>query len=174
MNAMHTFTERDPAERSWFNRLFYRDRRPTWLGHVVSQFFCWWARAGLPPRSWVALQVRDRASGRLRADAVVVPTVGGQQYIVSMFGTISDWVHNLEASHGEAAIFHGGSRLVRLVLVPPEERALVLREYVRVASSGRKHFPLPVGAPLAEFAAIASDYPVYRIHPAVPITHPPG
>jgi len=39
----------------------------------------------------------------------------------------------------------------------------MLREYVRVASSGRKHFPLSVGAPLADFAAIASQYPVYRI-----------
>jgi hypothetical protein len=37
------------------------------------------------------------------------------------------------------------------------------REYVRVASSGRKHFPLGVGAPLADFAAIAAHYPVYRI-----------
>jgi hypothetical protein len=49
------------------------------------------------------------------------------------------------------------------MLVPPTERAPVLREYVRVASSGRKHFPLAVGAPLANFAAIAEMYPVYRI-----------
>lgn len=160
---MEPFTEPDPAERSAFNRLFYLNRRPTWFGHWVSQFFCWWARIGLPPRSWVALEVRDRASGRMRADAVVVPTVAGQRYIVSMFGTISDWVHNLDASHGEAVIVHGGSQRVRLVSVPPEERAPVLQEYVRVASSGRKHFPLPVGAPLADFAAIAAQYPVYRI-----------
>jgi hypothetical protein len=33
----------------------------------------------------------------------------------------------------------------------------------RVASSGRKHFPLLVGAPLAEFAAVASQYHAYRI-----------
>jgi hypothetical protein len=46
---------------------------------------------------------------------------------------------------------------VRLVPVPPEERANILREYVRVASSGRKHFPLPIGAPLADFAAIAAQ-----------------
>jgi hypothetical protein len=52
------------------------------------------------------------------------------------------------------------------VKVAPEERAPILQEYVRVASSGRKHFPLPVGAPLADFAAIASQYPVYRIEPA--------
>jgi hypothetical protein len=163
MKRMNTFADRDPAERSAFNRLFYRNRRPTWFGHWVSQFFCWWARAGLPPESWFALEVRDRASGRVRADAVVVPTVEGERYIVSMFGTISDWVQNIEAGHGDAVICHGGSLRVRLVAVPPGERAPILREYVRVASSGRKHFPLPVGAPLADFAAIAAQYPVYRI-----------
>jgi hypothetical protein len=160
---MDTFTEPDPAERRAFNRLFYRNRRPTWFGHWISQFFCWWARLGLPPQSWVALRVRDRVSGRMRQDAVVIPTVEGQPYVVSMFGTISDWVHNLEAADGDAVISHGGSVRVRLVKVAPDERAPILREYVRVASSGRKHFPLPVGAPLAEFAAIASQYPVYRI-----------
>jgi hypothetical protein len=157
------FAEPDPAERSAFNRLFYRNRRPTWLGHWVSQFFCWWARAGVPPRSWVALRIRDRVSGRMRQDAVVVPTVAGQRYVVSMFGAISDWVHNIDAAHGDAVVSHGGSQRVRLVLVPSEQRAPILREYVRVASSGRKHFPLPVGASVADFAAIASQYPVYRI-----------
>ena len=117
----------------------------------------------MPPRSWFALGVRDRASGRMRRDAVVVPTVSGERFIVSMFGTISDWVHNIEAAHGDAVISHGGSFRVRLVPVPPEQRAPILQEYVRVASSGRKHFPLPVGAPLADFAAIAAQYPVYRI-----------
>lgn len=144
-------------------RFFYRDRRPSRLGHWNSQFFCWWARFGLPPRFLVALEVRDRVSGHMRADAVVVSTVAGQQYIVSMFETISDWVHNVEASKGDAVISHGGSRRVRLVLIPPEERAPILREFVGIAASGRKHFPIPVGAPLADFAAIAAQYPVYRI-----------
>ena len=89
---MDTFIEPDPAERRAFYRLFYRNRRPTWFGHWVSQFFCWWACLGLPPRSWVALEVCDLVSGRLRADAVVVSMVAGRRYIVSMFGTISDWV----------------------------------------------------------------------------------
>ncbi len=158
-----SFSAPDPAERDAFNRLFYRNRRPTWLGHWVSQFFCWLAYLGLSPRNWVALQVRDRVSGRMRADAVVIPTVSGQQYIVSMFGTISDWVQNLDAAHGDAVISHRDSVHVRLVPVPPAQRASVLQEYVRVASSGRKHFPLGVGAPLADFEAIADQYPVYRI-----------
>jgi hypothetical protein len=157
------FADRDPAERSAFMRLFYRDRQPTWFGHVNSQLFCWWARLGLPPRFLVALEVPDRISGRKLQDAVLTPTVQGQRYIVSMFGTISDWVHNLEAAHGNAMIYHGRPERVRLVPVPPEGRAPILQEYVRVASSGRKHFPLPVDAPLADFAAIAALYPVYRI-----------
>jgi hypothetical protein len=99
----------------------------------------------------------------MREDVVVVPAVAGERYIVSMFGDISDWVHNIDAAHGDAVIAHGGSVHVRLVLVPPEERASILREYVRVASSARKHFSLPVGVPLADFAAIAAQYPVYRI-----------
>jgi hypothetical protein len=157
------FAGPDPAEHSAFNRVFYRNRRPTWVGHWVSQLFCWWARLGLPPQSWVALRVRDCVSGRMRQDAVVTPTVAGERYVVSMFGTISDWVHNIEAANGDAVIAHGGSVRVRLVKLAPDERAPILREYVRIASSGRKHFPLPVEAPLVEFAAIASQYPVYRI-----------
>jgi hypothetical protein len=103
----------------------------------------------------------------MRADAVVVPTVGGERYVVSMFGTISDWVQNVEAAHGEATISHGGSVRVRLVPVAPDGRAPILRESICVASSGRKHIPLPEGAPLADVAAIAAQYPVYRIERAV-------
>jgi hypothetical protein len=68
------------------------------------------------------------------------------------------FLHNIEAAHGDAMISHGGSQRVHLVLAPPEERAPTLQEYVRVASSGRKHFPIA-----GRFAAIAAQYPVYRI-----------
>jgi hypothetical protein len=38
--------------------------------------------------------------------------------------------------------------------------------YVRIASSGRQHFPLPDGAPQSDFDAIAGRYPVYRMDPS--------
>ena len=123
-------------------RLYYRHRRPTWFGHVTSQFFCWWARIGSPPRLLVALEVVDRISGKKRCDAVMTPTVRGQRYVVSMFGTLSDWVQNLEACHGDAAIYHGRREHVRLILIPPQERAPVIKEFARIASSGRRHLPL--------------------------------
>lgn len=80
-----------------------------------------------------------------------------------MLGPGSDWVKNVEAAHGDAVLRQGRRRRVQLVLVPADRSAPILREYVRVASSGRHHFPLTVDAPLSDFEAIADRYPVYRI-----------
>lgn len=156
----------DPAERSALMRLFYRDWRPTRLGRWVNRLACWWSGLGLPPKFQAALEVRGRVSGCKRSSPVVIATVEDKHYLVSMLGPGSDWVKNVEAAHGDAVIRQGRRRRVRLVAVPPELRAPILREYVRIASSGRQHFPLPVGVPLSDFAAIAERYPVYRIDPA--------
>jgi deazaflavin-dependent oxidoreductase (nitroreductase family) len=125
----------------------------------------WWAGLGLPPTIQAALEVRGRTSSRTRANPVVIATVEGKHYLVSMLGPRSDWVKNVEAAQGDAVLRQGRPRRVRLAPVPPEQRAPILREYVRIAPSGRRHFPLPVGAPLSAFAAIADRYPVYRIDP---------
>jgi deazaflavin-dependent oxidoreductase (nitroreductase family) len=156
----------DPAERRALMRLFYRDWRPTRVGRWVNRLQGWWSGLGLPPRFMAALEVRGRVSGRRRSTTVVIAAVEGQHYLVSMLGPGSDWVQNVEAAHGEAVLRQGRRRRVHLVLEPPEQRAPILREYVRMAPSGRQHFPLPVDAPLVEFAAIAERYPVYRIDPA--------
>ncbi len=160
---MSEVLQRDPAERGAVTRLFYRDWRPTRLGRWVNRFEGWWAGLGLPPNVMASLEVRGRRSGRRRANPVVIATVAGNDYLVSMLGSRSDWVRNVEAARGEAVLRHGRRRRVRLMPVPPEQRAPILREYVRIAPGGRKHFPLPVGAPLPAFAAIADRYPVYRI-----------
>ncbi len=156
----------DPAERSALMRMLYRDWRPTRLGRWVNRFACWWSGLGLPPKFQAALEVRGRTSGRSRSSPVVIATVEGNHYLVSMLGPGSDWVKNVEAAHGDAIIRQGRRRRVHLVAVPPERRAPILREYVRIASSGRRHFPLSAGAPLSDFEAIADRYPVYRIDPS--------
>lgn len=153
----------DPAERSALMRLFYRDWQPTRLGRWVNRVQGWWSSLGLPPSFVATLEVRGRTSGRRRATPIVIATVEGTRYLVSMLGPGSGWVKNVEAAGGKAALRHGRLERIQLSLIPPEERAPVLREYVRIAPSGRQHFPLPVGAPLSEFAAIAAHYPVYRI-----------
>ncbi len=162
----HKEAHTDPAERSAYMRLFYRGWRPTRLGRWVNRSMAWWSGLGLPPKIQAALEVRGRVSGRVRSIPVVIANVEGKRYLVSMLGTQSEWVKNVEAANGDAIIRQGRRRRVHLVPVPPAERAPILREYVRIATSGRTHFPLPVGAPLAEFEAIAERYPVYRIEPA--------
>jgi F420H(2)-dependent quinone reductase len=94
----------DPAEQSALMRLFYRDWRPTRLGRRVNGFSSWWSGLGLPPRSQAVLEVHGRKSGRRRSNPVVIATVEGKRYLVSMLGPGSDWVKNVEAGHGDAVI----------------------------------------------------------------------
>ena len=126
----------------------------------------WWSALGLSSREMAVLEVRGRASGQRRSTPVVIATVEGKRYLVSMLGPGSDWVKNVEAAHGDAVLRQGRRRPVHLVGVPPSERAPILREYVRVATSGRHHLPVAVGAPLSDFQTIADRYPVYRIDPS--------
>jgi len=162
---MYDATHVDPAERNPVRRLFYRGWRPTRVGRWANRVAAWSSALGLSSKAAV-LEVRGRASGERRSTPVVIATVDDSHYLVSMLGPGSDWVKNLEAARGDAIIRQGTRRAVRLVGVPPAERAPILREYVRVATSGRHHLPVAVGAPLSEFAAIAERYPVYRIDPA--------
>ncbi len=159
---MSRSTQPDPAERSPLLRLFYRDWRPTRLGRRANRLAKWWSGLGLSSRDAV-LEVRGRASGQPRSTPVVIATVEGKRYLVSMLGPGSDWVKNVEAAHGVAVLRQGRRHPVRLVGVPSAERAPIIRAYVGVATSGRHHFPVAVGAPLSEFDLIAERYPVYRI-----------
>lgn len=146
-------------------RLFYRGWRPTRLGKWANRVSGWWSGLGLPPRFMAVLEVPGRKSGHRRSNPVVIATVDGSGYLVSMLGPGSEWVKNVEAAQGDAVIRQRRRRPVHLVAMPREQRAPVLREYVRIATSGRQHFPVAVGAPLADFEAIAERYPVYRIDP---------
>jgi len=153
----------DPAEQIRSLHLFYRGWRPTRLGKVVNGAWAWLSGLGLTPRILLTLQVKGRSSGRLRANVLVPAAYGGQRYLVSMLGDGSEWVRNVRAAGGEAFIKRGRSAPVMLIEIPPEERAPILKEYCRVATSGRHHFPVPHTAPLSEFEAISAHYPVFRI-----------
>jgi deazaflavin-dependent oxidoreductase (nitroreductase family) len=152
----------DPAE-SGFLRWFYRGWRPTRLGMWANRAQGWLAGMGMPPAYQVLLETRGRSSGRRRSTPIVIATVDGVEYLVSMLGPRSAWVKNVEAASGRAVLKHGKRRRVRLEPVPVGARAPVLKEYVRVAKSGRRHFPVSPDAPLSAFEEIAARYPVYRI-----------
>ena len=164
--GMTTTKRADPAEQRRELRWFYSGWRPTPLGKLWNGAFAWASGLGLLPPILVTLQVRGRSSGRLRTNVLVPVSHAGQRYLVSMLGDGSDWVRNVRAAGGEAFIKRGGLQPVTLTEIPREERAPILKAYCTVATSGRHHFPIPPSATLAEFEAIAEDYPVFRIDQA--------
>ena len=156
----------DPAERSGYLRLFYREWRPTRFGRMWSRAWAWASGLGLTPRILITLQVKDRSSDRLRATVLVVARYQGQRYLVSMLGDGSEWVQNVRAAGGKASIKRWRSHPVMLTEIPPPERASILKAWCSIATSGRHHLPVSHDAPISAFEAIAGDYPVFRIDPA--------
>lgn len=155
----------DPAERAGYLRYFYKGWRPTRVGRIWSRLYAWVSGLGLLPRILLTLQTKDE-SGRICATILVVATYQGRRYLVSMLGEGSEWVKNVRAAGGKAAIKRGRSQPVQLTEIPPDERAPILKAWVQVATSGRQHLPVSHDAPVSAFEAIARDYPVFRIDQA--------
>jgi hypothetical protein len=113
--------------------------------------------------------VAGRRSGRALSVPLVIADVQGERYLVSMLGEDVNWVRNLRAAGGAAALRHGGRERVHLEEVPPPERAAVLRTYLGRAPNARVHFPVRLDAPPSDFEGIADRYPVFRVTPRRPV-----
>ena len=110
-----------------------------------------------------------RVRGRISGDPIDVPLATiryqGEWYLVSMLGAAANWVRNVEAADGVAILTHGRRRPVRLVDVPVEQRAPIIKRYLFFAVGARPHVELSWKAPITEFRAVADRYPVFRITP---------
>jgi hypothetical protein len=76
-----------------------------------------------------------------------------------MLGADAGWVCNLKASEGRAALRHGSREEVLLLDVPPEQRARILKPFLKRALGARAHIPVAKDAPLSEFEKIAPTLP---------------
>lgn len=152
----------DPAERSYL-RYFYRNWRPTRFGRMWNGAYAWLAGLGLTPGLLVNLQVKSQSNDHLCSTILVGASYEGSRYVVSMLGENSEWVKNVRAAGGRAFIKRGRLQPVVLKEVPVEDRAPILKAWSQVATSGRQHLPVSHEAPVAAFAAIAPNYPVFRI-----------
>ncbi len=132
------------------------------MAHLRAAVFSW----GLQPRRWVTLEVPGRKSGRLTRFPLGMANNGRQWYLVSMLGEDCHWVKNVRANNGNAVLRHGRAVACHLAEVPPEERAPIIRRYLHQVPGVRPHIPVDRRAPPADFAAIAADYPVFRVTPA--------
>ncbi len=108
------------------------------------------------------LSVPGRASGELRATPVSPLNYEGQRWLVAGIAG-ADWVKNLRVAGWGVLTKGKHSERVTVVEVPPEERTPILRAFVQTMQGGRFAFPLAPDAPLADFAALVDDYPVFRV-----------
>lgn len=150
------------------SRWMYRSGGPNWLARPMNRLAAWQFRHGILTFGGrgVTLDVRGRVSGRTVSLPLVLVQQDGERYLVSMLGEDVQWLRNVRADEGRAVLHARRTEAVRLVDVPVEQRAPVLRRYVELAPGGRPHIPVPVGAPVEDFAAVAARYPVLRVEPA--------
>lgn len=157
---------------SWHRvkRWMYRGGRPGRLARFMNEISRVQFAAGvLSPRRAVTLEVRGRRSGRMISFPVVVADVAGERYLVAMLGERARWVANVRAAGGRAALRRGSRQEVRLEEVDAADRAPILRRYLALAPGARPHFPISRHAPLADFEAIAAQFPVFRVVPAAEV-----
>ena len=150
------------ASRRWM----YRGKRRNQVAKVLNRLDATVAAAGIGPKRLTRLEVRGRRTGRRLAFPVVIAEYDGQRYLVAMLGREANWVRNVRAAEGKAALRHGHREDIVLEEVDPSIRAPILRRYLEVAPGARAHFPIDHRAPLEQFEQIAEQYPVFRIRAA--------
>ncbi len=158
----------DPIRERWYRhkRELYAGGRPSSSGRfqnrVAARLFL--AFRPLFGGRGVVLEVRGRSSGRTVRLPLVLLTADAGRFLVSMLGNDAGWVHNVLADEGRAVLRTGRRReLVRLDAVPVGQRAPLLKRYLAVAPGARPHIPVDRRAPVADFEAIAADYPVFHV-----------
>ncbi len=168
-------TRRDFKQWSYrFKQWLYGGQRPNWIARILNRASAAVASSGVTSNYMETLEVTGRTSGRTISLPVVVAIVDGQRYLVSMLGENVNWVLNVRAAGGRAALLSGGHEEVHLEEVPAEHRAPILRAYLQRAPGARPHVPVNKDAPMAEFEKVAADFPVFRVvsHKTVQPTQP--
>lgn len=152
-----------------FPQWLYRWQRPNWIAKILNRVSAVVASTGITSNYMETLEVIGRKSGRIVSLPVVVAIVDGQRYLVSMLGEKVQWVLNVRATGGKAVMHSGRRTTVQLENVPIDQRAPILKAYLKRAPGARPHMLVNKDAPLVEFEKIAADYPVFHIvaHQAV-------
>jgi|CXWL01.1.fsa_nt_gi hypothetical protein len=154
------------------NGLYYQRGRPTRVGRAVNAFSARLYSLGFLPSFLSTLETAGYRTGKTHAIPVVLCDYQGQQYIVSMLGERSPWIRNIRAADGQAVIRRRRRRSVRLLEIPIEERAPIIKAYLGRAIGARPHIPLSPEDPIEDFERIAADYPVFRVIECEPTAEP--
>lgn len=147
-------------------RWLYREKRPNKIARVLNNIWAAIHAWGIAPNWLATLDVIGRKSGKIVSLPVVIAIVDGERYLVSMLGEDVQWVKNIRAAQGKAYLRAGRRTEIRLIDVPVEQRAPIIKAYLQRAPGARPHIPIDKDAPVSAFEAVASKYPAFRIVPA--------
>ncbi len=147
----------------WFKRWLYRDGHPNRLARAINAGWAAVHSLGVAPNVLVTLVVKGSRTGRLISFPLAMVNLDGERYVVSMLGKDAAWVRNVRAADGHAVLRHGRTESVRLVEVALAQRPEILKAYLQLAPGARAHIPVDKDAPISAFAAVAADFPVFRV-----------
>ncbi len=142
---------------------FYRGGRPNGIARLLNRCSAAIYALGVAPNYLVTLEVPGRQSGRPIRLPLVMVVVAGERYLVSMLGAGAGWVQNAQAVGGNVTLDHGRHEAVHLEDVAADRRAPILKAYLQRAPGARAHIPIDKDAPLAAFAPVAAQFPVFRV-----------
>ena len=148
---------------SRYHRWLYRGGHPNLLARALNRGWAAVHALGVAPNYLVTLEVAGHRSGRTISFPLAMTVVDGERYLVSMLGVNAAWVRNVRAAGGYVRLHHGRTEQVRLEELPVDKRGPVLKAYLQLAPGARPHVPVDKDAPLAEFQAIAAQFPVFHV-----------
>ena len=137
-------------------------------------------RLGIKVGGFTLLTVRGRKSGKPIETPLVIFVQDQQRYLIAAYGIVN-WVRNLRAAGGEAALVRGQhSKKIHAIELEPAAAALVFREVLRAGPPGtpamifrvyRALFVLPylnvtANSSLEEFEREVLTHPVFLLQSA--------
>ncbi len=155
----------DYSRRTRYRRPPEMYARLQWLGPPM-------VAVGMAPHNAIVLEVPGRNTGVIRRTTLLRVDGNDGHYLVALAGD-AEWVRNVRAADGRVVIGPRHRRAARLVEVPPQQRAPVMRAYLQrwgrqpgskaAASEARHYFGVAADASLQELDQIATYYPVFQI-----------
>jgi deazaflavin-dependent oxidoreductase (nitroreductase family) len=138
--------------------------RPNRSDAIFNRAVAGLTRLGISVAGSRVLAVRGRASGEWRTTPVNLLTVDGERYLVAPRG-VTQWVRNIRAAGGGELRVGRRVEEVAVTELADEEKAAVLREYLRrwAWEVGRFFEGVDASASDDQLAAIAPGFPVFRL-----------
>jgi hypothetical protein len=140
-------------------------RKPSAVEAVFNRALGFLVGLGIGPGYMQLLQVRGRKTGQVYSTPVNLLQVGGKPYLVAPRGR-TQRMRNAEAT-GEIVLKRGSvRRKCRLRPLSDPEKPEFLKSYLdSYKTEVQRYFPVPAGSPAAAFGDIASNHPVFELHP---------